>query len=123
MIVSRDFVRARSLAVHITPGRRSACVFAQKRGELTGVWSVDQPDPERGMSRVSTPGTFEECADELNDFINTLERYPHTLLAFVLRAHLSGLLQALVAQGLWTREEVATFLGDMEQESLHTDTN
>jgi hypothetical protein len=98
-------------------------VFAQKRGELTGVWSVDQPDPERAMSRVSTPGTFEECADELNDFINTLERYPHTLLAFVLRSHLSGLLQALVAQGLWTREEVATFLGDMEQESLHADTN
>jgi hypothetical protein len=98
-------------------------VFAQKRREVTGVWSEDQPDLERIMSRVSTPGTFEECADELNDFINTLERYPHTLLAFVLRAHLSGLLQALLAQGPWKREEVATFLRDMQHEILHADTN
>ena len=73
------------------------------------------------MSKVSSPGTFEECADELNDFINTLERYPHTLLAFALRAHLSGLLQALHVHGRWTREEVASFLDDMEQEILHCD--
>jgi hypothetical protein len=70
------------------------------------------------MSRVSTPGTFEECADELNDFINTLQRYPHTLLAFALRAHLAGLLQALRVHGLWTHEEVAAFLEDMERETL-----
>lgn len=73
------------------------------------------------MSKDSSPGTFEECADELNDFINTLERYPHTLLAFALRAHLSGLLQALCAHGRWTREEVTAFLDDMEQEILHPD--
>ena len=68
------------------------------------------------MPKPQTPGTFEECADELNDFINTLERYPHTVLAFVLRAHLAGLLQALLINGLWTRDEVATFLEDMEHE-------
>ena len=73
------------------------------------------------MSMISTPGTFEECADELNDFINTLERYPHTVLAFVLRAHLTGLLQALLMQGLWTRDEVATFLMDLERDTLHSE--
>ena len=73
------------------------------------------------MSRDSTPGTFEECADELNDFINTLERYPHTQLAFALRAHLSGLLQALLINGQCTREEVTTFLQEMEHETLHPD--
>ena len=73
------------------------------------------------MSKDSSLGTFEECADELNDFINTLERYPHTLLAFALRAHLSGLLQALLAHGRWTPEEVTAFLADMEQEILHCD--
>ena len=72
------------------------------------------------MAMISTPGTFEECADELNDFINTLERYPHTVLAFVLRAHLTGLLQALLIQELWTRNEVATFLKDLEQDTLHS---
>jgi hypothetical protein len=73
------------------------------------------------MARDSTPGTFEECADELNDFINTLERYPHTLLAFALRAHLSGLLQALLVHGRCTREEVTTFLQEMQRETLHPD--
>ena len=75
------------------------------------------------MPMTATPGTFEECADELNDFINTLDRYPHTVLAFVLRAHLSGLLQALLFHGLWTREDIATFLEDMERETLDPDGN
>jgi hypothetical protein len=70
------------------------------------------------MPKAQTPGTFEECADELNDFISTLERYPPTVLAFVLRAHLAGLLQALLINGLWTRDEVATFMEDMEHEVL-----
>jgi hypothetical protein len=70
------------------------------------------------MLKTQTAGTFEECADELNDFINTLERYPLTVLAFVLRAHLAGLLQALLMSELWTRDEVATFMGDMEHEVL-----
>jgi hypothetical protein len=70
------------------------------------------------MPKTQTAGTFEECADELNDFINTLERYPLTVLAFVLRAHLAGLLQALLMSDLWTRDEVATFMGDMEHEVL-----
>ncbi len=70
------------------------------------------------MPKTQTQCTFEECADELNDFINTLERYPLTVLAFVLRAHLTGLLQALLLSGLWTRDEVATFVGDMEHEVL-----
>jgi hypothetical protein len=80
-----------------------------------------QPTWKVTMSMISTPGTFEECADELNDFINTLERYPHTVLAFVLRAHLTGLLQALLMQGLWTRDEVATFLMDLERDTLHSE--
>jgi hypothetical protein len=79
------------------------------------------PARKSAMSTVSTPGTFEECADELNDFINTLEHYPHTLLAFALRAHLSGLLQALLIHGRWTRQEAATFMEEMEHDILHPD--
>jgi hypothetical protein len=73
------------------------------------------------MASLPTPGTFEECIDELNDFISSLDRYPHTVLAFVLRAHLTGLLQALLLHGLWTREDIATFLDDMECEALDQD--
>jgi len=70
------------------------------------------------MASTSRTGTFEECADELNDFIATLQKYPHTVLAFVLRAHLCGLLQALQDQGLWSVEEITTFLQELEQETL-----
>ncbi len=70
------------------------------------------------MTQSRTTGTFDECADELNDFINTLERYPHTVLVFALRAHLAGLLQALLINDLWTREEVTTFLRDLENDAL-----
>jgi hypothetical protein len=58
-------------------------------------------------------GTFEECADELSDFVTTLQRYPPAVLAFALRAHLSGLLHALQTQGDWSAGEVAEFLQDM----------
>ena len=70
------------------------------------------------MSRISTPGTFEECADELNDFIATLERCPPNVLAFVLRAHLAALLQALLLYGLWTPDEVSNFLLETQQDVL-----
>jgi hypothetical protein len=71
------------------------------------------------MSRLSITGTFEECADELNEFVNTLRRYPHAVLAFASRAHLSGLLQALLIHGQWSQAEVATFLEEMQHETLH----
>ncbi|MBS0419025.1 MAG: hypothetical protein JSR66_15030 [Proteobacteria bacterium] len=70
------------------------------------------------MPRISTPGTFEECADELNDFIATLQRYPPNVLAFVLRAHLAALLQALLLYGLWTPDEITSFLQDTQRDVL-----
>jgi hypothetical protein len=70
------------------------------------------------MASISTAGTFEECVDELNDFVTTLDRYPHTVLAFALRAHLCGLLQALQAHGQWSGGQIAAFLEELEQETL-----
>jgi hypothetical protein len=72
------------------------------------------------MASIST-GTFEECADELNDFVATLERYPHTVLAFALRAHLCGLLQALRVDGQWSVPQITTFIQELEYESLQPD--
>jgi hypothetical protein len=70
------------------------------------------------MASIATTGTFEECADELNDFVATLQSYPHTVLAFALRTHLCGLLQALRAHGQWSVEEVTTFIEELEHEAL-----
>jgi hypothetical protein len=70
------------------------------------------------MASISTTGTFEECTEELNDFVATLQKYPHTVLAFALRAHLCGLLQALRVHGQWSEEEVKEFLHELEHEAL-----
>jgi hypothetical protein len=68
------------------------------------------------MSGNSTIGTFEECADELSDFVSTLHRYPPEVLVLALRAHLCGLLHALQSEGGWTGEQAAGFLEDMATE-------
>jgi hypothetical protein len=100
-----------------------ACVFTQKRARPRVYGRNGHPTWRITMPTTSTAGTFEACADELNDFINTLDRYPHTVLAFVLRAHLTGLLQALLFHGLWTREDIVTFLEEMERETLDQNGN
>lgn len=63
-------------------------------------------------------GTVEECLDELNDFIATLERYSPTILAVALRVHLEGLLHALLEGKLCTREEVRDFVRELERDAL-----
>jgi hypothetical protein len=99
-----------------------ACAFAQKLAARAGVWSMSQPNPLEALMAInSTRGTFEECADELSDFVITLEKYPHTVLAFALRAHLGGLLQALRAHGRWSADEVTTFIKELEYEVLQPD--
>ena len=69
---------------------------------------------------ISADGTFEECIDELNDFVATLERYPPTVLALALRTHLASLLQALLVHGQATRAEIATFVAELEREVHHS---
>jgi hypothetical protein len=49
-----------------------------------------------------------------------LHRYQHTVLAFALRAHLCGLLQALQAHGQCSSAEVATFLEELQHEALQS---
>lgn len=63
-------------------------------------------------------GTVEECLDELDDLMATLERYPPAVLAVALRVHLEGLLHALLEGKLCTREEVRDFVRELERDAL-----
>jgi hypothetical protein len=63
-------------------------------------------------------GTLEECMDEINDFVQTLDRYPPLMVATSLRAHLEILLRALLECDMCTRREVREFVQGMEQEVL-----
>ena len=63
-------------------------------------------------------GTVEECLDELNDYIASLEHYSPTVLAVALRVHLEGLLHALLEGKVCTREEIRDFVRELERDAL-----
>jgi MoxR-like ATPase len=66
-------------------------------------------------------GAVEQCLDELNHFIDGLQRYPPTILAVALRVHLETLLQALLEAKICSREEVRDFVRELERDALQYD--
>ena len=66
-------------------------------------------------------GTLEECLDEINDFVQTLDRYPPRMIALALRAHMEILLRALLECDMCTRQELRTFVRELEEEIFDTD--
>jgi hypothetical protein len=66
-------------------------------------------------------GAVEQCLDELNEFLDGLQRYPPTILAVALRVHLETLLQALLEAKVCTREEVRDFVKELERDALQYD--
>jgi hypothetical protein len=67
---------------------------------------------------TATAVTHEQCVDEIDDFIETLERYPESVIAMSLRIHLGALLRAMVDDQLCTREEVREFVVALEREAI-----
>jgi hypothetical protein len=70
---------------------------------------------------TTTAESIEECLDELNDFIATLERYPPTALAVAMSVHLESVLRALLECELCTRQQVRELVQDLERELLEQD--
>ncbi|HEV7986147.1 MAG TPA: hypothetical protein VGP20_08265 [Steroidobacteraceae bacterium] len=73
------------------------------------------------MSTIQDPsggGTIEECIDEIDSFIERLDRYAPPVLAFALRTHLGGLLRAMVETQVCTREQARQFVVELEHEAL-----
>jgi hypothetical protein len=79
--------------------------------------SVWNPTPDDSLEE----GTLEECLEEINDFVATLRRYPPTVIAVALRAHLEALLRALAEAGLCSRRELKEFVRELEREALQRD--
>ena len=75
--------------------------------------SLQNPTPD--------DGTLEECLDEINDFVATLERHSPEVVAVAMRVHLESLLGALRERGLCTRQEIREFVKDLEREALQSD--
>lgn len=71
-----------------------------------------------GQPASPAAAAIEQCVDEIDDFIETLERYPESVIALALRIHLGALLRAMVNDELCSREEVREFVIALEQEAL-----
>jgi len=63
-----------------------------------------------------TEGAIEECLDEINDFIATLDRYPPTAIAVAMSVHLQSVLRALLEFDLCTRQQVRELVEEFERE-------
>jgi hypothetical protein len=61
---------------------------------------------------------MEECLEDIDEFIDTLQRYSDPVIAMSLRIHLAALLRAMVQSRLCTREDVRQFVVALEQEAL-----
>lgn len=59
-------------------------------------------------------GVVEECTEELNELVMSLERYPPAAVAVAMGTHLEGLLGALLDDGQCTAEEVRALLREIE---------
>ncbi|HEY6451671.1 MAG TPA: hypothetical protein VIX87_03650 [Steroidobacteraceae bacterium] len=69
----------------------------------------------------SSDGTIEQCIDDIDGFVEQLDRFPLPVLAFALRSHLGGLLRAMVESHVCTREHVRQFVLELEHEALGVD--
>jgi hypothetical protein len=72
--------------------------------------------PER--TDLPAAAVIEECVDQIDDFIESLDRYPESVIAMALRIHLGALLRAMVNAQLCGRADVREFVAALEQEAL-----
>ncbi len=61
-------------------------------------------------------GAVEECLDEINEFVATLDRYPPTTVAVAMSVHLHSVLRALLDCDLCTRQQVRQLVEEFERE-------
>jgi hypothetical protein len=67
---------------------------------------------------TATAAVLEQCVDEIDDFIETLERFPGSVIALALRIHLGALLRSMLDEQLCSLEEVREFVLALEQEAV-----
>ena len=65
---------------------------------------------------MNEKGTVEECVEDIDDFVATLEHYPPAVLAIALRIHLAGLLRVMRERGDWSDRQMSDFLQDLARE-------
>jgi len=70
--------------------------------------------------QLGSPGAeaLEQCVDQIDEFVGTLQRYPGPVIAMALRIHLGALLHAMLVDRLCSRTDVSEFVAALEQEAV-----
>lgn len=77
--------------------------------------------PNRGKREIPEPGddtVVDECIEELDEFIATLDRYPPGAVVVALATYLEGLVGAMLDEHQCTADEVREFLREIESSIL-----
>jgi len=65
---------------------------------------------------TTSEGAIEECLDEINDFVMTLDRYPPNVVAIAMSVHLQTMLRTLMVCDICTRQQVREFVRELERD-------
>ena len=65
-----------------------------------------------------TASQLEQCVDEIDDFVETLQRYPGSVIAMALRVHLAALLRAMLDDQQCSAQEARDFVQALEHEAI-----
>jgi hypothetical protein len=75
---------------------------------------IRQPEDET----AEDDAMIDECIEELDELVMSLDRYPPTAVAIAMSAYLEGLLGALLDEQLCTPEEIRELLQGIESGAL-----
>jgi hypothetical protein len=68
------------------------------------------------LDPTDAEGAIEQCLDEINDLVATLDRYAPTTVAVAMSIHLQSVLRALLECDLCSRQQVREFVEELERE-------
>lgn len=68
-----------------------------------------------------TAGEIEECLDEIDELIGTLQRFSDPVIAESLRVHLASLLRSMLEGDQCSIPDVQEFVASLERDALGID--
>ena len=76
--------------------------------------------PTSAINESGDDTVIEECIEELDELVMSLDRYPPAAVAVAIATYLEGLLGALLDEHQCTADEVRQFLREIESGVLET---
>jgi hypothetical protein len=99
--------------------RRITAGYPESDGSATHCKEVPMTlTHQSGDGSVGEDTLVEECIEELDELVMSLDRFPPAAVAVAMGAHLEGLLGALIDEHLCTAEEARALLREVELGAL-----